>query len=56
MTNSLKNNEDLQFYCSGLMKEMLWGEPPITIKLYQLKKDLEAKEAQKVKNNSAKVF
>jgi len=56
VTNSLKNNEDLQFYCSGIMKEMLWGEPPITIKLYQLKKDLEAKEAQKVKNSSAKVF
>jgi hypothetical protein len=34
VTNSLKNTEDLKLYCQGLMKEMLWGEAPITIKLY----------------------
>jgi hypothetical protein len=38
------------------MKEMLWGEPPITIKLYQLKKDLEEKVAKNIKDNSAVVY
>lgn len=56
VTNSLKKTEDLQIYCTGLMKEMLWGEPPITIKLYQLKKDLEEKEAKNIKDNSAIVY
>ena len=56
VTNSLKKTEDLQIYCTGLMKEMLWGEPPITIKLYQLKKDLEEKVAKSIKDNSAIVY
>lgn len=56
VTDSLKKTEDLNIYCSGLMKEMLWGEPPITIKLYQLKKDLEEKVAKNIKDNSAVVY
>lgn len=35
---------------------MLWGEPAITIKLYQLKKDLEEKVAKNIKDNSAVVY
>lgn len=31
-------------YCTGIMREMLWGEPQVTIKLYQLQKEKQNRE------------
>lgn len=50
----MKDSAGLRTYCDGLMKEMLWGEAPTTVKLYQMKKkEMAATEGREEKRSQS---